>query len=187
MHPFAQRLHSFITRVVVAVYKAHKGERPETEKLFLVLGQMRSRAAAKKQQSILPLRIQKNKPMKTIGTLLLFLCLSGLAQAQTATSYLLLQGERLPRNEITVQQVKNICALEVGNDAWRISVKPASFQVVVSGKGSIIKMQCTSGVGDAAIASALEKIKAGDLVFIDALVVPDSVKAQVGQFALSVK
>lgn len=132
MHPFAQRLHSFITRVVVAVYKAHKGERPETEKLFLVLGQMRSRAAAKKQQSILPLRIQKNKPMKTIGSLLLFLCLSGLTQAQTATSYLLLQGERLPRNEITVQQVKNICALEVGNDAWQMAVKPTVVTVAIS-------------------------------------------------------
>ena len=80
--------------------------------------------------------------MKTIGSLLLFLCLSGAAMAQTTAPYLLLQGERLPRNEITVQQLKNICALEVGNDGWRATVKPASVQVVVSGKGGITKVLC---------------------------------------------
>lgn len=125
--------------------------------------------------------------MKTIGSLLLFLCLSGAAMAQTTAPYLLLQGERLPRNEITVQQLKNICALEVGNDGWRATVKPASVQVVVSGKGGITKVLCRAGMADAAGAKGLEKAKPGDLVFIDALEVPDSVKAQVGQFALSVK
>jgi hypothetical protein len=125
--------------------------------------------------------------MKTIGSLFIFLCLSGGAWAQTTTSYLLLQGERLPRNEITVAQLQNICALQVGNDGWRTAVKPATVQVVVSGKGGITKVLCRAGQADAAGAKGLEKAKPGDLVFIDALQVPDSVKAQVGQFALVVK
>lgn len=125
--------------------------------------------------------------MKTIGSLLFLICLSGAALAQTSSAYLLLKGERLPRNEITVEQLKNICALEVGHDGWRATVKPASVQVVVSGKGAITKVLCRAGLADASAAKNLEKAKPGDLVFIDALEVPDSVKAQVGQFALVVK
>ena len=37
MHPFPQRLHSFITRVGCGGFKAYEGDRRETEKLFLVL------------------------------------------------------------------------------------------------------------------------------------------------------
>jgi hypothetical protein len=114
--------------------------------------------------------------------------LSGTAWAQTTTSYLLLQGERLPSNEITVAQLQNICALQVGNDGWQMAVKPTVVTVAISSSnGTMATIKCRAGVVDAAGAKRLEKAKAGDLIFICDLGVPESVKAQVGQFALKVK
>ena len=126
--------------------------------------------------------------MKTIGSLLLFLCLSGVALAQTSASYLLLQGERLPRNEITVQQLQNICALEVGNEGWQMAVKPSFVKVSIgTPTGKTTTFNCRGGVPDAAGLKALEKVKPGDMLFICEAGVPERVKAQVGQFALKVR
>ncbi len=126
--------------------------------------------------------------MKNLSSLLLLLCLCGTAWAQAPTAYLLLQGERLGPNEITVAQLKNICALEVGNDGWQMAVKPTVVTVAISSSnGTMTTIKCRAGVVEAAGAKRLEKGKAGDLIFICDLGVPESVKAQVGQFALKVK
>jgi len=67
-------------------------------------------------------------------------------------------------------------------------VKPTVVTVAISSSnGTMATIKCRAGVIDAAGAKRLEKAKAGDLIFICDLGVPESVKAQVGQFALSVK
>ncbi len=126
--------------------------------------------------------------MKNLSTLLLLLCLSGVASAQTSASYLLLLGERLAPNEISLSLVKDICALEVGNDDWQMKVKPTSIKISIgTPTGKATTFNCRGGVADAAGTKALEKVKPGDMLFICDLGVPERVKAQVGQFALKVK
>ncbi len=126
--------------------------------------------------------------MKNLSTLLCLLCLSGFGTAQNASSYLLLQGERLAPNEISLSRVKDICALEVGNDDWQMKVKPTSIKISIgTPTGKATTFNCRGGVADAAGTKALEKVKPGDMLFVCEAGVPERVKAQVGQFALKVK
>lgn len=156
--------------------------------LFCVKKTAQARSHENKQQGFFYIYYHNDMPMKNAFCHLLFLCLAGVAVAQTSTAYLVLEGERLPPKEITVKQAQNICALQVADDGWQMALKPTTLKATISNsKGRQTQLLCRNGVANAAGAAALEKLKPGDLVFVCELGVPESVKAQVGQFALKVR
>lgn len=121
--------------------------------------------------------------------MVVFLFSALLMEAQQQNkAYLMLGDMRVAANDSADPTLlRNICSLQLLHPDWKAAVKPTSFQVVISSRGSIMKESCRAGSSNEKLSARLQQLKTGDLIFLDHFEIPESVRSYVGQYTLVAK